>query len=64
MKNIVCKLVICTLTLIMVLAFAACSNTDTDEANGVVNMELSIFVQSLNPQNYAASVNDCSRRLL
>ena len=29
-----------------------------------VCMELSIFVQSLNPQNYAASVNDCSRRLL
>ena len=27
-------------------------------------MELSIFVQSLNPQNYAASVNGCSKRLL
>lgn len=29
-----------------------------------VEMELSIFVQSLNPQNYAASVNGCSKRLL
>ena len=27
-------------------------------------VELSIFVQSLNPQNYAASVNGCSKRLL
>ena len=29
-----------------------------------VFLELSIFVQSLNPQNYAASVNGCSKRLL
>ena len=27
-------------------------------------MELSIFVQCLNPQNYAASANGCSRCLL
>ena len=42
MKNIVCKLVICALTLIMVLAFAACSNTDTDEGNasGTINAKL------------------------
>ena len=30
----------------------------------VIMLELSIFVQSLNPQNYAASVNGCSKRLL
>ena len=29
-----------------------------------VNLELSIFVQCLNPQNYAASANGCSRCLL
>lgn len=28
------------------------------------NVELSIFVQCLNPQNYAASANGCSRCLL
>lgn len=27
-------------------------------------LELSIFVQCLNPQNYAASANGCSRCLL
>ncbi len=46
MKNIVCKLVICALTLIMVLAFAACSNTDTDtntdegNTSGTINAKL------------------------
>ena len=29
-----------------------------------ITMELSIFVQCLNPQNYAASANGCSRCLL
>ena len=29
-----------------------------------LGMELSIFVQCLNPQNYAASANGCSRCLL
>lgn len=29
-----------------------------------INLELSIFVQCLNPQNYAASANGCSRCLL
>lgn len=30
----------------------------------IVRLELSIFVQCLNPQNYAASANGCSRCLL
>ena len=42
MKDIVYKLAICTLAIIMILAFAACSNTDTDEANasGTINAKL------------------------
>jgi len=42
MKDIIYKLAICTLAIIMVLAFAACSNTDTDEANasGTINAKL------------------------
>lgn len=31
---------------------------------GMSEVELSIFVQCLNPQNYAASANGCSRCLL
>ena len=42
--------------------FAACEKY-YDWSDGQ-DMELSIFVQSLNPQNYAASVNGCSKRLL
>ena len=42
MKDIIYKLAICTLAIIMVLAFAACSNTDIDEANasGTINAKL------------------------
>ena len=34
------------------------------ESHPDISMELSIFVQCLNPQNYAASANGCSRCLL
>ena len=33
MKDIVYKAAICVLTVIIMLAFAACSNPDTDEGN-------------------------------
>ena len=38
--------------------------TSINEILKFYDVELSIFVQSLNPQNYAASVNGCSKRLL
>ena len=49
MKKII--LIIAALTVIFAMLLAGC-------------VELSIFVQCLNPQNYAASANGCSRCLL
>ena len=42
-----------------------CKKHPTSEENQLCSeLELSIFVQCLNPQNYAASANGCSRCLL
>lgn len=46
------------LLLSLVAYFGYCSNKFFGD------LELSIFVQCLNPQNYAASANGCSRCLL
>lgn len=42
MKNTVYKLAICTLTIIMILSFAACSDTDADDgaSSGTINAKL------------------------